>query len=75
MPDWNRAERTRVTVEYEIPVTELKGARWSQVSRALDAASGEYFKLYARWPSDDAMHVRITDNAIVIYFEKSNQLT
>ncbi len=73
MTDWTRTERTLVTVEYEIPVNEPWGACHNQVTKAIDLAQHEYFELYGRWPSDDAIRVHVTDDAIRVVFEKKEK--
>lgn len=75
MTDWTRAERTRVTVEYEVPAKEPWGACWNQVQQALDVAREEYFHDYKRGPADDAIRVHVTDNAILIVFEKKDEVS
>jgi hypothetical protein len=72
MADWTRAERTRVTVEYEVPAKEPWGACWNQVQQALDVAREEYFHNYEHGPADDAISVHVTDDAIKVIFEKKN---
>lgn len=74
MASWTETERTRVTVEYTIPAAEPWGACWNEVLRVLHLAQEEYFKLYQRWPSDDAIRVHVTDDAITVIYEKSNTL-
>jgi hypothetical protein len=70
MADWTRTERTRVTVEYEIPASEPWGADWNQVAQVLDLAHREYTEHYGRPPADNAIHVHVADDAIRVIFEK-----
>lgn len=72
MADWTRAERTRVTVEYEIPAAEPWGACWNQVQQAISVACREYEAAYGKLPADDAVRVHAGDDAIRVVFEKSS---
>jgi hypothetical protein len=72
--DWTRAERTRTTVEYEIPANEPWGACWNQVQQALDLAYREYKEIHGKEPYDDSIRVHVTGDAVTITFEKSNTL-
>jgi hypothetical protein len=58
------------TVEYEIPAGEPWGACHTEVLQVLTKTREEYFTQYGHWPSDDAIRVHVTDEALLIVFEK-----
>lgn len=70
MANWTRTERTRVTVEYEVPAAEPWGACHNEVTLALTRAREEYFTACGRWPADDVIRVHVTDGSIRVVFEK-----
>ena len=71
MADWTRAEVTRTEVQYEVPAREPWGGCHNQVLQAMEAARHEYFDCYEQWPADDAIRVHVTDDSILIVFEKT----
>lgn len=70
-----RRERKTVHIEYVVPAREPWGACWVEVYKAVAAAISELradgLLGETQEPSDDRIRMRVEDEAIVVYYEKT----
>lgn len=70
-----RRVRTTTHIEHVVPVDPAWGACWVEVMKAVTAAINE-LRADGRIgeteePSDDTLRMRVEDEAIVVYYEKT----
>jgi hypothetical protein len=69
MAAYSRREVTTVRVEYYLP----SPANWAEIGKTTSAINAELGEERARW--DDAAWFEARDDEIVIWFEKSKDVT
>lgn len=68
MTTYSRSEKTVTTVTYRVPAPEPLGAPYTEVLRAINAASREFLAEH-----DDDLRVHANDDMIIISFEKATR--